>query len=405
MVLVRKSELACRTDWADDLWEAKQDVEPVPITSSPRFIPESRDGNAGRQYTDRVTAVSVSMAPHPPADAASTSGAFAPVRSEVDSPREVNPQRPPATRDQIDAQRTMASSPEPVQPNPGVRALPDQRRDGSSTQSPSFEKQSQPVAPPQIRSSPSRQDQDFELPRRAGREDVTAERQGAAQSFVPPGSSQSSISSRDQRSSSPADVIRRPVQPAPRESRRDERVPSPRTSNQPAAPQPPPMPTFGAIPETRTSDDPLSRGRSGWTEPFAVTRPAQDGQDLSARVEAKPEGQAPVAEPAVGSPSPATTNQVAIRECCGTCRDFRPAEGGERGWCNNQYAFDHRRMVDRNDIACRGTIGSWWIASDDWWLQRADIAHHGRPTPIVDDLLRKLLDSRASGFGRRSGRV
>ncbi|MGA7672891.1 MAG: hypothetical protein WBW04_20915 [Nitrolancea sp.] len=96
--------------------------------------------------------------------------------------------------------------------------------------------------------------------------------------------------------------------------------------------------------------------------------------------------------------------QTSMRECCATCRDFRPAEGGERGWCNNQYAFDHRQMVDRNDLACRGSIGSWWIASDDWWLQKADISHHGRPTPVVDDLLRQLLDTRMANARRRSGR-
>jgi hypothetical protein len=91
-----------------------------------------------------------------------------------------------------------------------------------------------------------------------------------------------------------------------------------------------------------------------------------------------------------------------MTQCCGTCRDFRPAEGGERGWCNNQYAFDHRRMVRRGDLACRSTIGDWWIPSDDWWLQQADYSHHGRPTPIVDDLLRQLLDSRANGTNLRN---
>jgi hypothetical protein len=61
-------------------------------------------------------------------------------------------------------------------------------------------------------------------------------------------------------------------------------------------------------------------------------------------------------------------------------------------------------MVERNQLACRSTIGSWWIASDDWWLQRADIAHHGRPTPIVDELLRQLLSARAAGSLRKANR-
>jgi hypothetical protein len=89
--------------------------------------------------------------------------------------------------------------------------------------------------------------------------------------------------------------------------------------------------------------------------------------------------------------------------CCATCRDFRPAEGGERGWCNSRYAFDHRQMVYGDELACQSTIGNWWVASDDWWLRQADISHHGRPTPIVDEMLQRLLDMR-SGTRRREAR-
>lgn len=69
---------------------------------------------------------------------------------------------------------------------------------------------------------------------------------------------------------------------------------------------------------------------------------------------------------------------------CRTCRDFRPAEGGERGWCTNTWAFDHRRMVDLHDQPCETSIGSWWLPADSNWQTAADISSHGDPTPLLD---------------------
>ena len=61
---------------------------------------------------------------------------------------------------------------------------------------------------------------------------------------------------------------------------------------------------------------------------------------------------------------------------CQTCRDFRPSDDGERGWCNNKWAFNHRRMVDAEDLACRNSIGSWWTPKDDLWRRDGDISRH-----------------------------
>ncbi|HEX3724005.1 MAG TPA: hypothetical protein VHV31_14545, partial [Nitrolancea sp.] len=165
-------------------------------------------------------------------------------------------------------------------------------------------------------------------------------------------------------------------------------------------------PQFGArgprtgAPRPAQDDPELPEGRSGWTEPFEVAATASAAPAES--LDHPQAGAAPSPRsngvPVKYSPNP---QLASVSQCCGTCRDFRPAEGGERGWCNNQFAFDHRRMVQRNDLACRSTIGVWWIASDDWWQQHADISHHGRPTPVVDDLLRQLLDSRGTGTNQR----
>jgi hypothetical protein len=73
-----------------------------------------------------------------------------------------------------------------------------------------------------------------------------------------------------------------------------------------------------------------------------------------------------------------------IPRCCMTCRDFRPAGNGERGWCTNQWAFKHRRMVDADDRPCETSIGHWWIPGDEAWQGEFDISALGQPTPLMD---------------------
>jgi hypothetical protein len=73
-----------------------------------------------------------------------------------------------------------------------------------------------------------------------------------------------------------------------------------------------------------------------------------------------------------------------IPRCCRTCRDFRPAGSGERGWCNNQWAFKHRRMVDSDDLPCETSVGHWWIPGDEAWQGEFDVSALGQPTPLMD---------------------
>jgi hypothetical protein len=86
---------------------------------------------------------------------------------------------------------------------------------------------------------------------------------------------------------------------------------------------------------------------------------------------------------------------------CQTCRDFRPAENGERGWCNNKWAFNHRRMVDADDLACRNSLGSWWTPKDESWRRDGDISRHAQQTPRVDQWLLGTRENEADR--RRSG--
>jgi hypothetical protein len=78
-----------------------------------------------------------------------------------------------------------------------------------------------------------------------------------------------------------------------------------------------------------------------------------------------------------------------IKRVCGTCRDFRQFGDGTRGQCVNPYAFSERRMVQSDQLACRSSLGTWWMPSDDIWLEQADTSHHGRPTPLLDAATRQ----------------
>jgi hypothetical protein len=91
-----------------------------------------------------------------------------------------------------------------------------------------------------------------------------------------------------------------------------------------------------------------------------------------------------------------------IPRMCRTCRDFRPADNGGRGWCANKWAFSHRRMVDEDELPCETSLGCWWLPHDDVWLAEADAAAHTEPTPLVDHWLeRRTGVTAATGTRRR----
>jgi hypothetical protein len=78
---------------------------------------------------------------------------------------------------------------------------------------------------------------------------------------------------------------------------------------------------------------------------------------------------------------------VDVPRMCRTCRDFRPAENGDRGWCQNKWAFNHRRMVDADELPCETSVGGWWLPHDDVWMAAADVSAHSQPTPLLDQWL------------------
>lgn len=137
----------------------------------------------------------------------------------------------------------------------------------------------------------------------------------------------------------------------------------------------------------------LRNGQSGETEPLPmvldqlVINESVDVNDEPSAADVPPDAQALLA---------------ALPRICRTCRDFRPTGDGQTGWCGNSYAFPERTLVDADQLTCASTLGSWWLPSDEWWLQQADISHHGQPTPHVDQFLRQLLAERQQERRRRA---
>lgn len=76
-----------------------------------------------------------------------------------------------------------------------------------------------------------------------------------------------------------------------------------------------------------------------------------------------------------------------VPRACHTCRNFRPSETGERGWCTNDFAFTHRQMVNADDMPCQSSIGCWWLPSDHTWMPAGDLVARDNPTPLTDRLI------------------
>lgn len=87
-----------------------------------------------------------------------------------------------------------------------------------------------------------------------------------------------------------------------------------------------------------------------------------------------------------------------LPQTCRTCRDYRPAGDGLRGWCMNAWAFDQQTLVHEDQLApCESAIGHWWAPVDDVWLVAADVSSHGRATPLLDRFVaQELAEKRRS---------
>jgi hypothetical protein len=109
----------------------------------------------------------------------------------------------------------------------------------------------------------------------------------------------------------------------------------------------------------------------------------------------------PLIDEVVADVTPIIEIAPAVPRMCRTCRDFRPADSGARGWCTNKWAFSHRRMVDADELPCETSVGCWWLPHDDVWLVTADVSAHGQPTPLVDHWLAHKVGSATTADEQR----
>jgi hypothetical protein len=160
---------------------------------------------------------------------------------------------------------------------------------------------------------------------------------------------------------------------------------------------PPPLPEVQPVVPPEQSATSRNRARIEQTAPVrrpdshreATERPAPDefgDQPLFASSPPPPAEDYEIASPN-GAQLAQSPPSFRLERICQTCRDFHPADNGERGWCNNKWAFNHRRMVDADDLGCRNSLGSWWTPKDDVWRRDGDISRHAQQTPRVDQWL------------------
>jgi len=91
-----------------------------------------------------------------------------------------------------------------------------------------------------------------------------------------------------------------------------------------------------------------------------------------------------------------------VPKSCSTCRSFQASDNGERGWCQNGYSKTYRQMVNSDDLACRSSIGDWWLAADTSWIPPTDVIQP--ETPRTDRLVARS-SPREAPVSRTGGRV
>ena len=183
-----------------------------------------------------------------------------------------------------------------------------------------------------------------------------------------------------------------PSMPTVAEANQIDRTPATVRSTPPASAAPGPRPETGwAVPRMGSASPPRPAARS-----HPVLAEPHDADDLSPREPVRLEPPTPLRhQPAdfgayggwfdLQSVEPRLSPD--LQRACETCRDFRPAENGVRGWCTNRDAFTLRTVVNASDLPCISSFGCWWVPFDDVWLSEAAIRDHRNPTPLLDQTI------------------
>jgi hypothetical protein len=434
MVLVRKTELACRNSWDQDLWELADrpiDIQtsthiPMPVSGGePQDIPVARveasaddAGRAGEMFTDKITSISMptrsQLRPsRVEAEAEMDDAASAELQDARSSVREARKRRQEQRHlerrkhqetvlqradDLLDTRNPDDPTDESIA---RVRASdgPLTTKHNERPQSPrSNEEPPQPrpeVARPTRREEPVPSIEFAATPQRFGAGTPRQVPTKVAEPAAKPGKDASNGVYQK------AKMERGETEPLPSAAEVRDAV-----KKQREQPQLPP-----AAPQKR----PTTARAESRSEVVAFKR-ADPPADLPPAVEERPTnwftGAGNIARPPVlrDAPAPFPVDPIdlsrdlkTVRRCCATCRDFKQVGDGRTGWCNNPYAFPEKRMVQSNEIACRSSLGVWWLPHDELWLEYADTTHHGRPTPLLDEMLGAVPAER-QGMGQRSSR-
>lgn len=397
MVLVRKSELACRNGWDQDLWE--QGAAPSgsgmaqPVDQffsqngtapafSPDMIPDPSiaDANVGEIFTDKIQSIGLSLrtvhqtlpvaqsptgpVEHPSDGHDSRSDVREARRRRQEQRSEEQRRHQQARADAAGAMLGQPAHPAPSTPEqpasqpPGERIATPGRVPIGEIHRPTRIEESSAKAPPDAMSGSGRDNAEW------------IEVRGAPDRFGEGKRPLHHLS--DGRNDSGGGTEPLPVEQV-REGMDADAVDPPVTRDDLTAAEPPYLEP--AIPHRETTW--ITGAGSIEISPGATMRDnPSDG--------IAPETRLPLAMPR--DPIDASGFASSVPRCCATCRDFKRVGDGARGWCVNPHAFTERRMVESDGISCRSSIGSWWLPSDDLWLERVDMTHHGRPTPLLDQL-------------------
>lgn len=439
MVLVRKTEIGCRNGWAQDLWEpapglsgdadGASDHIPDPSqipTSLPGGLAVDRDqppAASGEMFTDKLTSITIAgPRSTPTSETPDSDQPPAPIdRSDVRAARrrrveQLERDRQQQQRDRSDEARKLLDASADAKPAP-VRSVTDAGRGVRPSQSQNLgarpNRPTTPSANPQppgaapatplratiTERAPLRPMAEIQPPRPpagGASRDASVSFGASPSSFRDtrgPGPVKSSERQIAKQPASSDALLRWETDPLPvaevqaqlhlQPSRSEQRsnVPaSPPARSRVSASQPEPEPPIG-------ERDP---GWMVWAGQIEDGRPRDPVLDQPSQPAEQPLESLPAAMTV--DPIDSASGTRKMPQCCATCRDFRPVGDGASGWCANPHAFSTKRMVESSDLACRSSVGSWWLPNDEVWLDHADTTHHSRPTPLLDELRKPNIE-------------
>lgn len=429
MVLVRKTELGCRNNWDQDLWEPASGLAPdagdggtvIPDPSTPVQPPAtggysstgSAPASAGDMFTDKLT--SITMVPPRVRDTAAPEDAAAqqpePVeRSDVRAARrrrleQLERERQQRQREQSDEARRLLERPDD-QPQRNEQAPasqpPSAPRRASDPRTARSEPSGRMANDDEQRRPPERERPRVSPPPPVSPRVVGFVRDESVQFGASPSSFHTGRGTSDRVAERPrftTEVDRRAPQHKPQppddfaetddlpiaevraQTRRGPESLAAATSVTVPSLQEEPVAAGEAIEPPIDDRDPGWRVWAGQIGNHRADDSVQEASSPSAHVAGE------IATPRIpDNPAGVRQHPPRVPRCCATCRDFRPVGEGSTGWCANPYAFDEKRMVESSGLACHSSIGCWWLPSDEVWLDKADTTHHSRPTPLLDDL-------------------